>query len=297
MEPQVYNEQALQHALSPFIEDCYFFQAVKKPDEFLYGRIYIPSAECSTTGIVIVGPIGYERLRRYREIVSLARDLAHQKYPVIYFDQQGEGESSGEFQNFNLTTRVEDITSAVHELKRHAEVDELVLIGIRLGAVLAVLGAAKHHVKRLVLCDPICNPANYAIDLLRGNIVLQQQYQGNLKTTPELREHLKQGGTISIYGFPMGYSLLEELEQINLMPYLEKFTGRTVLLHFVKTHGSIKKDIAHWEQLLKTHGECETIGIESNFAWTEKKFLTSRLDVLNEEIIRWLKMSASQNPQ
>jgi pimeloyl-ACP methyl ester carboxylesterase len=294
MKPQAYNAHTpQQHVSSPFMEECNFFPVVKKPNEFLYGRLYIPDAACSTTGIVIVGPIGYERLRRYREVVSLARDLAHQKYPVLYFDQRGEGESYGKFQDFNLTTRVDDITSAVCELQTHAEIDELVLIGIRLGAVLAVLGATKHQVKRLVLCDPICNPASYAMDLIRGNIILQQQYLGEIsKTTPALRQHLKEGGTISIYGFPMGYSLLEELEQIDITPYLEKFTGKTALLHFAKTKGAVKKDIVHWDQVLSTHGKCDTICIESNFAWTEKKVLTSRLDVLNEEIIRWLKISA-----
>lgn len=274
-----------------FHERCHFFNGVEE-DQFIYGCTYIPTAKKST-GVVLVSPIGRERLRCYHESANLARDLASRGYPVLRFDYRGEGESSGEFAEATVTSRLEDIAAMVQELRSRAEVEEICLVGFRLGAYFATRAAVDLGIQHMILCDPVCNPAKFAKSMIRSNIVLQSQYFGKVgKKEPALRKDLQQGETISVFGFHLGLPFLEELEQADPEAGLIRFVGKAAIIYLSTRKTKPKKGVARWCELLSRSGHCEAICVEINFSWASRKMWQPRLEPLNELVSTWLEENA-----
>ncbi|MFC2091765.1 serine aminopeptidase domain-containing protein, partial [Elusimicrobiota bacterium] len=142
--------------------------------DYLYTATCLPVNTPVSTGIIIVPPIGRERLRIYRELVILARALAMHGYAVSRFDYRGEGESSGEFQNTDIKTRVEDISLIKKELQENYKVDKICLIGWHLGALVALVASKNIKNEYMIFCDPVCTPSQYIKNMFRTNIVMQQ---------------------------------------------------------------------------------------------------------------------------
>ncbi len=278
----------MMDGMKGFRERCHFFDEGAR-DRYIYGCTYLPSSAGKATGIVLVPPIGRERLRCYHESANLARDLASRGYPVLRFDYRGEGESSMEFSDATVATRLEDIGAMVSELKQRAGVEEICLVGFRLGALLSVLAAGDLGIQKMILCDPICNSKRYAKGMLRSNIVLQSQYFGEVfKKEPALRDELLQGGTVSVYGFHLGQAMLEELEQADPESRLSEFSGKAAIIYMSARKSKPKKDAVRWAELLGQRGQCETICAVLAFSWASRKMWQPRLESLNEAVVGWL---------
>ena len=274
-------------------ESCYFFQGPEEED-LLYGSVYLPPvAIAGQTGVVLASPVGRERLRIYHESANLARYLARRGHPVIRFDYRGEGESSGEFSEATLTTRLEDIATMSAELKRRAGVEQICLVGFRMGGLLAAMAAEDLGIQRMILCDPVCSPKKFAKGMLRSNIVLQSQYFGEVfKKEPALREDLQQGGTVSVYGFQMGQPFLEELEQTDPEPHLSGYQGKAAIIYISTRESAPKKDVARWCELLGQGSQCETICAVMAFSWASRKMWMPSLEPLNSAVAGWLENNA-----
>ena len=277
--------------MTGFRERCHFFNEGDE-NRYIYGCTYLPDHHQST-GIVLVPPIGRERLRCYHESANMARELASRGYPVLRFDYRGEGESSGEFSEATITSRLEDIATMTGELKRRAGVEQISLVGFRMGGLLAAMAAGDLGIQRLILCDPVCNPKKFAKGMLRSNIVLQSQYFGEVfKKEPELRKELLKGETVSVYGFHMGQSFLEELEQADPEPHLSDFQGKAAIIYMSTRKSAPKKDVARWCELLGQSGQCETICAVMAFSWASRKMWIPSLEPLNKAVIGWLEDNA-----
>ena len=278
----------MMNDMTGFREHCHFFHEQQEDGRYIYGCTYLP-ASGKTTGIVLVSPIGRERLRCYHESANLARMLASRGFPVLRFDYRGEGESSGEFSEATITTRLEDIGFATRELKRRAEVDQICLVGFRLGSLFTVLAAQDLGIQRMILCDPVVDGKKFAKGMLRSNIVLQSQYFGEVgKKEVVLREELKQGGTVSVYGFHMGQKFLEELEQIDPERQLTSYEGKAAIIYMSARQAPPKKSLVRWCELLGKSGHCETVCAEMAFSWASRKMWIPSLEPLNEAMASWL---------
>jgi len=273
------------------LEKCSFFDSGE--GGFLYGCTYLPRVNQKEISVVLVPPLGRERLRCYRESANLARDLARHGYPVIRFDYRGEGESSGAFIDATMATRVDDIQQAVKEIQRQCGNRQICLIGIHVGALLAVQATERVATEYLLLCDPVCNPRTYARGLLRTNVVLQTQYYGKVsKKQEDLRADLARGETVSIYGFQLGLALLEELEALDPQPALEAFAGDSAILVMAPKERPLKKDAARWCELLNTRGHCQGLSAIIAFSWTSRRRWMPRLDPLNQAVVQWLEATS-----
>lgn len=270
-------------------ETALFFPA-RGEGEFLYGCVHVPMQRSGDTGIVLVPAVGRERHRAYRELRWLARELADRGWPVLRFDFRGEGESSGSFSDSTIASRVEDVGSAIDELVARTGVGDVCVVGFQLGAAIALVAATAEGASRLVLCDPVTNPKAYGRNLVRSNVVLQNQYFGKAEQGEEaLRKTLADGGTISVYGYPMGRALLDQLESFDPAPHLAAFRGRSLLVGFAQREAPPKKDVLAWQEKLggDARSTARTAVLEQ-FAWTSRTFWGHGLPTLRDALLEWL---------
>jgi pimeloyl-ACP methyl ester carboxylesterase len=108
----------------------------------LLGHLDMPDEQPPRWGVVIVPPFGWENICSYRPLRSLARSFASQGIAVLRFDLPGTGDSSGSALDSDLFAAwIRSVHDAVAELEALSGVQTVSVLGIRLGAMLA-LGAA-----------------------------------------------------------------------------------------------------------------------------------------------------------
>lgn len=107
-------------------------------------------------GVVLCYPLGYEQLCSYRACRVLAERLSQSGVPVLRFDYHGTGDSAGsDRQSGRVAAWQESIVAAAAELRRLSGCREICLLGIRIGATLAVSAAAAAGAQGLLLWAPL----------------------------------------------------------------------------------------------------------------------------------------------
>ena len=109
----------------------------------------------------------------HRSMRQLAARLAAAGFHTLRFDYFGTGDSSGEMDQANLNGSSSDLEAAIEALKDIAGTSRIVLIGLRLGANIALDVAARHksEVEALVMWDPIISGDHYMASLQPGSDV------------------------------------------------------------------------------------------------------------------------------
>jgi len=106
---------------------------------------------------VLCYPWGMEYIYAHRTMRQLASRLSGAGFHTLRFDYFGTGDSSGEADQADLAGSNSDVAVAIEALRDIAGTSKVALIGLRLGANIAVQAAATHEseVEALVLWDPI----------------------------------------------------------------------------------------------------------------------------------------------
>lgn len=269
-------------------EDHFFFRP-PGADQALYARFYGPATPADL-GVVIVPPIGRERVRVATEMAFLGRDLASAGFAVLRFDYRGEGESEGDFQASTITSRVADVVAAAEELRRRSALRRVALVGFHLGSAIAGLSGAAAGADRLVLCDPLWDFRAYVRNLLRANVLQQSQYFGRATALEtDLRATWSAGHPVTIYGFPMAAPLVDELDRLELAPALRSFRGKSAILHFAPRAAPVPRALHEWGGMLGAPAQCCVSSVVTNFSWTTGKRFAPRMNSVNEAIIEWLR--------
>ena len=171
------SRMAIQsHDEKPMAEYGFFGSARAR----LFGAVHRPGANRTGKGVVLCYPTGQEYMRIHRTYAELARSLVSAGYCVLRFDYFGCGDSEGEFIDATFERWVDDIHAAHDELCFAGGVNDIWLVGSRLGANLALEAAGgRPDLKGLVLWEPILDGQAYIStlkraheDLLRNNAVL-----------------------------------------------------------------------------------------------------------------------------
>jgi alpha-beta hydrolase superfamily lysophospholipase len=118
-------------------------------------------------GLVICKPFGYEALCSHRSLRAFAEEAARSGVPVLRFDYLGTGDSADIDPLVNqLDVWSHDVVAAVNELRRRTGVERVCLLGLRLGASLAMMAAAQcKTVDSLILIAPVINGRRYVREL------------------------------------------------------------------------------------------------------------------------------------
>lgn len=107
-------------------------------------------------GVVIAGAHGFEDLCSRRFLTLLAGRIAAAGLPVLQFDYPGCGDAAGDHaEPDRVEAWVDSIGEAADRLKVETGVEDVVVVGFRLGALLAPLAAARRDdVAALALLAP-----------------------------------------------------------------------------------------------------------------------------------------------
>ncbi|MBM3523064.1 MAG: hypothetical protein FJX57_08915 [Alphaproteobacteria bacterium] len=123
----------------------------------LFGCLHMPVvARPRNAAVVICNPLGAEYERAHRALRQLAGRLSGAGFATLRFDYAGTGDSSGDGDDMSPRSWESDIHAARDFVREQAGTTTTILVGMRLGALLA----ARHAVRRgdcaaLVLWRPI----------------------------------------------------------------------------------------------------------------------------------------------
>jgi len=124
------------------------------PDRLLFGWLHIPEGNTARAGVVLCPPLGIEGRRAHVAYRVLAAALARRGFLVLRFDYDGTGDSVGSDAD---PDRVAAWTASIRQAVRfveHAGATRRVVVGMRVGATIAVNAELAGGLEALVLWDP-----------------------------------------------------------------------------------------------------------------------------------------------
>ena len=185
----------------------------------LFGVTHSPDGTTADEGFVLVHPFGEEKLWSHRVFVNFAREAAAKGYPVLRFDMSGHGDSEGQTETCTVETYLADIECAQSRFHdTFPSVKNVGLVGLRLGASLACLSAARSGtISDLILWEPVLDGARYLQELLRINLGTQLAVHGSVKENREaLVEKMKLGIATNVDGYLIARDFFDECASIDL---------------------------------------------------------------------------------
>jgi len=127
------------------------------------GTIAAPDA--ADTAVVVVGGIVHEDQTMAVGLVALARELAGHGVPALTFDLAGTAQGRGDLDAPDIGVRwSEDVRAAVRHV-RESGIGHVVVVGVRLGALLAAHATVDDPVDELVMWAPVMSGRRYVREL------------------------------------------------------------------------------------------------------------------------------------
>lgn len=184
-------------------------------NERLFGN-YHPSEGRVFSALLLCYPLGIEYIYGHRAYRQLALRASQAGVPVMRFDYYGTGDAAGDDTDASLSRWLNNISTAIDELKRRSGASSVVLGGLRLGASLAVQAAStRTDVDGLLLWEPIVNGEAYLAEL-------QESHQRRLWYLPTPPEVHKSDRLMEALGFVLSDRMHNEIEQLDLLTLPQK---------------------------------------------------------------------------
>jgi pimeloyl-ACP methyl ester carboxylesterase len=168
----------------------------------LFGLHHRPSAlQQRRTAFLLCQPLGYEALCSYRAFRLIAEQLCGAGFHVLRFDYAGTGNSADD--SLGRLRLAEDIDAAIDVLKTRAGVEQVCLLGLRAGALLAAEASCRR--------SDICGLALLATPMTGKTLVrelraFQTMFDGS---APAEQDGLR------VAGFSVAPRVLGELQSID----------------------------------------------------------------------------------
>lgn len=197
------------------------------PGRPLFGFYHPPGDGPSRgVGVVLCSPIGTDQTRSDRTFRHLAERLAVAGFACLRFDLYGTGDSGGdEFVPGLARAWIDDVGAASDELRRRSAVQSIALVGLRLGATVAMMNAAERgDVDSLVLWNPCVSGSSFVADVTK----LHKLY---LRIEPQLALAPPAGvdGEEALGCF-LPRALIDGLSQIDLLQAQRRPASRTLVI-------------------------------------------------------------------
>lgn len=164
-------------------------------------------------GIVLCYPFGQEYMRSHRAFRQLAILLSKKGFHVLRFDYRGTGDSDGDMAGVTAADWLQDIASAIQELRDMTGARQLSLVGLRLGGLLAGLaGASRRDLSQLVVWDPITTGKEYLQQIRQSCVYASARKKAS--------NFMASDGSLHFNGFCMPPEFQDSLGTLNLVETL-----------------------------------------------------------------------------
>jgi exosortase A-associated hydrolase 2 len=254
-----------------------------------FGILHEPALAPTGYGWVFCHPFAEEKLWTQRVYVSFARALAARGSWVLRFDAMGNGDSEGRFAESSVESTLSDIDCAIRLLKQSGGRNlGIGLVGLRLGATFAALAAERHpDLAKLILWEPITDGARYMQEMLRVNLTTQTAVYKEIRHSREdLVRMMKDGQTVNVDGYDLGYPYYEQASAIKLNEGTKRFAGQCLIVQIGKEGQPIRPDLKalqgtyrsanlrqaveepFWKEIKRWYGEAPNV-FDVTLAWLE----------------------------
>ena len=190
--------------------------------EQLYGVMHEPEGTLIRDfALLVCYPYGQEYMITHRALRTLSVNMARAGVPSMRFDYAGTGDSAGE--TFSFATGVDNTVAAAQQLAELSGMDRIKLVGLRLGAAIAVQASQRiANIAHISLWDPVID----------GSVYINQLTQHGM-------EDPDNNGTLWVNGYPITPSAQQELRAIDIQAgALEKLAS----VHFVLSQANTNAD-------------------------------------------------------
>jgi alpha/beta superfamily hydrolase len=169
-----------------------------------------------STAVLLCNPFGEEASRAHRTFRVLATQLERAGFAALRFDYSGTGDSGGESEDATLEAWLADIGTAADRLQSASGASRIAILGLRFGATLAALAAARGAVRprHLVMWDPVVDGAAYLRELAAQHRAYMQLEMG--RDRPDRLRTRADGTPLEALGTPIGDALAAQLGAIDL---------------------------------------------------------------------------------
>jgi pimeloyl-ACP methyl ester carboxylesterase len=201
----------------------------------LSGVWRLPTLAAAPTRVwVVCPPFAEEEKSAHRTLVELADSLVADGDAVFFLAYRGTGDSDGDFAIASLTAWRQDIAAALAFVRARFPNNVYGLLGLRLGASLAVQLAAEIDVQNLLLIEPVLRGSSFLMQLgarKKLRAAMTEQEAGGLgpeavEAEPETLDSLNE----DLDGWPIGIQMRDELNALSLNTSSLQFFGKTLVL-------------------------------------------------------------------
>jgi len=188
-------------AIEPF-----YFGTLTKP---LFGCHHKPQGNITRDcGVVLCYPMGSEYDKAHRSYTQLALRLSKNGFHVLRFDFYGCGDSGGDGQEGSVGQWLDDISTAIDEIRRRCGLERVCLVGLRFGGALAMTaGAERGDIDTMILWDPIVN----------GKAYISELTSLHRKTLRGFMANLEYNRSDEMLGFPFTDQVRTEINDLDLL--------------------------------------------------------------------------------
>ena len=202
-----------------------------------FGWYHAGGGDC---GVVLCAALGHEDLCTHKSFRLMADALAAQGYPALRFDYAGTGDSLGSDRDpERLEAWITSIETAVAWLRANAQVDKIVLVGLRFGSALAALAAERlGNIAGLVLLAPVVTGRAYMRELSTLSNLIRRTDNGQTSKAADLE----------IAGFLYTPETVKDISAIDLTGF-RKAPAPEVLVVAVESQASADRLAKSWSAL------------------------------------------------
>ncbi len=198
-----------------------------------------PSKSCDLTENIVVVPAFSEEMNRARRMVSLqARRLSTIGIGTLVVDLYGTGDSQGKFEEASWDIWKSDISRAVNWV-RETRGGRISLLGVRLGALLALDYARDDDINRIVFWQPVTSGAEHLREFMLVRVLegLMQKSLGKI-SIEEMRALLGRGEAVEVGGYLLSPELFETIDRLDMASMASAVTFPLHWMEVSRTEGA-----------------------------------------------------------